>query len=420
VLNRIKNPIELLRIASELGEEGTRIGEFKKGIKAEGKTKEGIQAAAFAAREITLDFSKVGTIGKSVNIITAFWNAQVQGMDKMVQEFKEHPARTSAKVAAAITLPSVLLAIATHDDERIKEVPAWERDLFWIIPTENHLWRIPKPFELGIIFGSVPERITHYILDQDPHAFDGIMKTIVGGATPGFVPTAAIPIMENWANKSTFFDRPIVPRGRTELLPEYQYGPYTTDTAKEIGKIIGKLPWKIEQASPAKIENLVRGWTGGLGMYALNIADKGLLAAGITQQDYEKPTTTLSEIPFIKAFSVRYPSANAESVKRFYDNYDKSNQLIKTAKVLMEKEYKPDDALRLLEMNAVNLQGSFEAVGNIRKLINAIYINPSMSGDEKREMIDILYMQMIDVSRAGNEVFDSMKAMNDEFSSGNK
>lgn len=411
VLNRIKNPIELLRIASELGEEGTRIGEFRKGIKAEGETKEGIQAAAFAARDVALDFSRAGNIGKSVNIITAFWNAQVQGIDKTVREFKEHPARTMAKVAASITLPSVLLAIATHDDERIKEVPAWERDLFWIIPTENNLWRIPKPFELGVIFGSVPERITHYILSQDPHAFDDVFKTVVNGLTPGVVPTAAIPIMENWANKSTFFDRPIVPTGRTELLPEYQYGPYTTETAKELGKILGKLPWEIEQSSPARIENLVRGWTGGLGMYALNIADQALLKSGIVERDYEMPTASLSEIPFIRAFHVRYPSANAESVKRFYDNYEKSNQLIKTAKVLMEKENKPEDAMRLMEMNSVNLQNCFEAVNNIRSMINMIYINPGMTGDEKREMIDILYMQMIDVAKMGNQIYDEMRGL---------
>lgn len=412
VMNRIKNPIECLRILSELGEAGTRIGEFKKGIKKEGTTKEGIQEAALAAREVTLDFNRKGTIGKSVNMITAFWNAQMQGMDKMGREFKDNPVVTSLKTAAAITLPSVLLAIATHDDPRVKEVPAWQRDLFWIIPTDNAVYRIPKPFELGVLFGSIPERITHYIMDQDPHTFDGLLDSVVSGATPGFVPTAAIPFMENWANKSLFYGSPIVPQSRTELLPEYQYSQHTSETAKELSKVLGRLPWvnDLTAVSPAKVENMVRGWTGGLGIYALQIADKSLEASGITEQGYERPTSTLSDIPFIKAFTVRYPSSNAASVQRFYDNYNEANQVLQTVKQLMTKENEPEEAIRLMESsNMETLTGHYEAIRNIHKLIDAIYINPTMTGDEKREYIDTLYMQMIDIARNGNEVFDMIK-----------
>ncbi len=412
VTNLIKNPVEALRILSELGEAGTRIGEFKKGIQEEGQTKEGMQASGFAAREVTLDFNRKGAVGKTVNAITAFWNANVQGMDKMVRELKENPGPTLMKVSAAITLPSVLLAIATHDDPRVKEVPAWERDLFWIVPTENHVWRIPKPFELGILFGSVPERITHYIMDQDSHCFDGLLSSVWQGGAPGFIPTAAIPIMENWANKSTFFNRPIVPENRTELLPEYQYSQFTTETAKELGRLLGKLPWMndLMPTSPAYIENLVRGWTGGLGSYALQIADKGLDIAGIVKKGYEEPASTLSDIPFIKAFHVRYPSANAESIQRFYENYKEINQTLQTAKVLIGKENRPEDAQRLMEAgNMENLKGHYDSLRNIHAVIDAIYINPSITSDEKREFMDILYMQMIAIAKNGNDVLDMIK-----------
>ncbi|HPD58085.1 MAG TPA: hypothetical protein PKW17_12645 [Smithellaceae bacterium] len=417
VINYVKHPIEALRILSEIGEQGTRLGEFKKGVKKEGVTKEGIQKAALAAREITLDFNRKGTIGKSVNMITAFWNAQIQGMDKMAREFKNNPITTTMKTAAAITLPSVLLAIATHDDERIKELPAWQRDLFWCVPTENHIWRIPKPFELGILFGSFPERVTHWILEKDPHAFDGLLKGVVDAAAPGFVPTAAIPIMENWANKSLFFDRPIIPPGRTELLPEYQYGPHTTETAKELGKLLGRLPWmdNLPVAAPGYIENLVRGWTGGLGTYALNILDLGLRASGITPEQVEKPTLNLSDMPVIKAFHVRYPSANTASITRFYDNYKKIEQSSKTIKVLLNKERDPEAAIRLMEAGAMeNLSGHYTAIRNIHNLIDAIYTNPIMTGDEKREYIDMLYMQMIGIAKNGNELVDMIRKQKKE------
>ncbi len=418
VRNLVRNPVEALRVLSELGEAGTRIGEFAKGMAKEGRGKEAVLSAAFASREVTLDFSRIGAKTKAVNQIIAFWNAQLQGMDKMVREFRENPLPTTARTMAAITLPSILLAIANHDDPRVKEVPQWEKDLFWLVPTENHVWRIPKPFEIGILFGSIPERITRFILDEmDPEAFSKLPDSVYRAAAPGMVPTAAIPIMENWANKSTFFDRPIVPQNRTELLPEYQYGPHTTETAKELGKILGRIPWmeEVMPTSPAYIENMVRGWTGGLGMYALKIADASLRAAGVIKRDFEPPASTLSDIPFIKAFHVRYPSAQAESIRTFYENYKRVDQTVKTAKALLNKENKPEEALRLLEGgNIENMKGIYDSLTNIHNMIDMIYINPQMRPEEKREFIDILYTQMIQIAQAGNQAFKLIERQREE------
>jgi hypothetical protein len=413
VQNLIRNPIEGLRVLSELGEAGTRIGEFRKGILEEGRTKEGIQQAGFAAREVTLDFARKGASGKVMNAITAFWNAGLQGQDKMVREFIENPAGMAWKTAVAITLPSVLLAIANHDDPRYKDLPQWQKDTFWIIPTDSTIYRIPKPFELGILFGSVPERITHYLLDQDPHSFDGILKSIYQAGMPGFFPTAAIPIMENWANRSTFFNRPIVPQNRTDLLSEYQYGPYTSETAKAIGKVLGKLPWMdtLPVASPAKIENLIFGWTGGLGRYAMNLSDISLEAAGIVKQDYEKPAKTLADYPLIKAFVVRYPSASTENITRFYDDYEKVTKRINSFKA-MQKEGRFDEAMKIMEGGDLeNLNGTYQALKNIHSMVDAVTINPMMKPEEKREFTDILYMQMTDIAKAGNQHIDAIKEM---------
>jgi len=413
VRNLIRNPIEGLRVLSELGEAGTRIGEFKKGVEAEGRTKEGIIEAAFAAREVTLDFQRKGASGKAMNMITAFWNAALQGQDKMFREFYENPVGMAWKTAVAITLPSVLLAIATHNDDRIKDVPQWQRDTFWIIPTDNAIYRIPKPFELGVLFGSVPERITHYLLDKDPHSFDGLLQSIGRAGLPGVVPTAAIPIMENWANRSSFFDRPIVPQNRTDLLSEYQYGPYTSETAKALGKVLGKLPWMntLPVSSPAKIENLVYGWTGGLGRYAMNLMDVSLETAGIVKQDYEKPGKTLADYPLIRAFVVRYPSASTENITRFYDDYETVTKKINSLKA-MQKEGRFDEAMKIMEGGDLeNLNGIHQALRNVHSMVDAVTINPMIKAEEKREFIDILYMQMTDIARAGNQHIDMIREM---------
>jgi len=407
--NVIKNPINGLRLLSELGEAGTRLGEMAAAERKLGKSKAALQEAAFSTREVTLDFNRVGAKTKAVNSIIAFWNAQVQGMDKMGRAFKDNPVATTAKTAAAITLPSVILAIATHGDERLKEVPQWQKDLFWVIPTDSGIWRIPKPFELGILFGSIPERVTHFIMDQDPKAFDNVLESLGRGFSPGMVPTIAAPIVENWANKSFFFDRSIVPRSREDLLPEYQYGEYTTETAKQLGKIVGKFPGmdQTKAASPAYIENLVRGWTGGLGKYALDIADAGLRASGVTQEKFEKPSKTPADIPFVKAFAVRYPAGNAASIEKFYDSFEKAQAVNKTVKVLLNKEQNPELAMKLWqESGMADLSGMHQALGAIRNTIDLVYRNPGMTGDEKRQLIDTMYLQMIQIAAQGNTMFE--------------
>jgi hypothetical protein len=424
----VKNPVEALRVISELGEAGTRLGEFTKGVKKEGQTKAGIQEAAMASREVTLDFARAGAQGRAVNAIIAFWNANVQGTDKMIRAFKENPVETTVKTMAAITLPSVLLAWANHDDPRYKEIPQWQKDLFWIVLTKDNIYRIPKPFELGIIFGSAPERMVDYIMTQDPEAFDELGKSLARGASPGMVPTYMVPFIENWANKSMFFDRAIVPRGRDELMPEYQYGPHTSEGAKILGHFLGRLPfgkmWEEQVVSPAKIENLVQGWTGGVGRYVMMLRyGKAASKVGISPEKIgilesskgEEPTKTLADIPFIKAFAVRFPSGQAESIQKFYDNYDKASQVIKTATELIKREFNPDMAAKLLlENDLVKLDGHREAMSNIRNMIEATYYNPEMTGDEKREFIDIMYMQMIAISQNGNQIVKDVQKAAEE------
>ena len=345
-LHIAQHPIDVLRALSEYTEEATRLGEFKKGLKTElGRDKNlktAIQDASYGSREVTLPFSRMGAKTKAVNMIVAFWNANVQDLDKIHRQFKEYPLQTSIRTMAAITLPSVLLAIANHGNKKIDEIAQWQKDIFWLVDVGPFVMRIPKPFIMGILFGSFPERIVNNIMDKDPRAFDGLLDSLSRGSSPGFLPTIATPIIENWANKSTFTERPIVPRAREDVLPEYQYAPYTTETAKKIGGLLAKIPGirgsKLEGqvVSPAKIENLIRGYTGGLGMWALNAANASLKTAGIVPSRVE-PSKQLADYPLIKAFVVRHPTADTESVQRFFDDYKKAETNLKSAKLLLKR-----------------------------------------------------------------------------------
>lgn len=138
--------------------------------------------------------------------------------------------------------------------------------------------------------------------------------------------------------------------------------------------------------------------------------DAALKQAGITEERFEKPTKTLADIPFIRAFIVRYPTSNSESIRDFYDNYKKADRIRKTAKRLIEREAEFDKAMGLLQEGQIErLDNYYKSLQNVHKMIDRVYIDPNMTGDEKREFIDILYLQMISIAGQGNKIFKELE-----------
>lgn len=413
-INVVRSPLELLRTISETIENSTRLGEFKQ--VSEGATsKADLLEAGMSSREVTLDFQRVGSQTRALNMMSAFFNPGVQGVDRIIRAFHDRPGATTAKTLLAVTLPSVLLWTVNHDDPRWKDIPNWQKDLFWIVMTKDTIYRIPKPFELGIIFGSLPERVLEAYFTENPHAFSQFRKSVVEGFVPNYLPTFATPIIEQFANRSTFTGNPLVPAHLEGLLPEYRYTEYTSETAKVLGHMLGALPgmkhtdMKASVSSPAVIDNYVRAWTGQMGTYAFQIADKALIATGAVP-DPVKPAATLADLPVIKAFVVRYPSATAQSVQDFYDRYYERKQTYDTV-LALASEGNADAARKelALEPNAMaNLDGMREALTNISKVIRLVSKNPDYKPDEKRQLIDTMYFQMIEIAHAGNSTLDTI------------
>lgn len=423
--NVAKSPVEMLRVASELVENSTRLGDFKRGTKGENLSKEQLQQAAFGSREVTLDFARIGANMRAVNMISAFANAQFQGVDRIIRAFGENPVGTTAKIGASVTLPSILLWWANHDDERYKELPQWQKDLFWIVLTKDHVFRLPKPFEVGIIFGTLPERAMDAYFTENPAAFRDFEKAMLDAFLPNLTPQIAQPIIEQFSNRSLFTGAPVVPHDVEKLLPEYQYNEYTTEVAKALGSMIGAFPGLRDRSiedtnsmiggvarslsTPALMENYIRSWTGGLGMYALQLADKALREAG-QLPDPVKPTATLADIPVVKAFVVRYPSAGAQSIQEFYRAHEAQQRYIDT----FQSKAKDGDpaAVKLIEEHQgrmVDLGVMKSTLSEHSQLIRLVYKNPDMTPDDKRQLIDTYYFRMIEIARAGNEMFHELQ-----------
>jgi hypothetical protein len=241
------NPIEYLRIASEAMEKATRLGVFKKAREKDATVPEAIAAA----RESTLDFRRIGE-DRRINQIIAFWNANVQGTDIMRRKIQKHPGRTLLRLGLGITVPSIALWLFNNSDDDRKEIynslPGWRKNFFWnfIIDKDTPIISLPKPFELGLIFGSLPERILDYIALNDPAELKTIIQSIKDGAMPGTIPTAALPILENMTNWSFFMERPVESPSIRNLPPGQRSHQYTSTALKEFGKATNISPIKME------------------------------------------------------------------------------------------------------------------------------------------------------------------------------
>lgn len=389
----IKNPIEALRAMSEATEMATRLAEYDNARKGYtgvsnrlfGKDRKPLTAreAALESRDITLDFSRRGSHTKKANQVIAFFNATIQGADKMARAFKEDPRGMTVKTMLYITLPSVLLWYMNKDDERYQELPQWEKDTFWIIPGKENMYRIPKPFEAGVLFGTSFERMLQYFDDAKNNrkgvGFKGFGDRVIDSLAPSFMPTAMIPVVEAMTNYSLFRQRNIIPQSQENLPAHLQYGANTSEVAKFVGDKIN--------VSPYIVDNTIRGYGGGLAGLGLSGIDA---ATGAKENNASKKWY---EAPGLRGFTAA-PYQSSNSVQRVYDDYKEQEKLHNEFKLTGQR---PDgyDAKEFAK-----LKNASDSLKGLNKTSKAIINNERMSGEQKREQLDKINMRKANIARS--------------------
>lgn len=411
--NAITNPIQALGYASNLFENATRVGDFRKGVAKGGFSKENILTQGMASRELTQDFMRRGASMQTYNMLTAFPSAQIGGIDRLMRAIKEDPKRATAIIGATIVAPSVLTWWMNKDEDWYKE-DGWERDMFWKFDVNGTRVRFVKPQDSGMLFGSGVERFLDFAYHQDPEGVKKWADSFVQGILPNFTPVVAVPMAEHWANKSMLTGGALIPGYLEGVDPAYQYTQYTTETAKLLGKMIGYIPGTDKSgsiAAPVVVENYIRQWSGGLGMYALKISDAGLRASGAAGP-YVGPEKTLADIPVIKAWVSRFPSANAQVIQDFHDRYATQTQTYATLNYL--KQTNPELAARyassLTDSDLARLTNIQKALSNQQKFIRNVWADKDMKPIEKRQLIERTYTEMIEEARTGNQAMKDIDA----------
>jgi hypothetical protein len=405
------------RYLSETSEQTTRVGEFKSSMKGKEATKANLEKAAFNAREITLDFAKGGNTVRAINTVAAFFNANVQGLIKTGSILAD-PKRAPKAIAILGTI-GILEAVAGWDwetgaeDADIAEVNRTQRDINYVFKAGGVIWRIPKPQNIGYISTGFSMATTALLNSMNKQDNDDLGKNLAKAFWKEFnmnpLPNAISVPIEAWANKSAFFDRPIVPAYAEDMLPEYQYTANTHELTKVISEKLGGFIGRKNTFSPAKAEHMLRGWTGGVGSFLLEASDYSLRKAGMLP-DAPKASDTLSDIPFVRAFTIRNPSGSAESVQKFYERYNDTQTYVKTFNFALKSGNVKDAQELAVYAGFKGLDGVNNALRENAALIRNINKNPGISADEKRQAIDNLYFIMTQHAKLGNKMWQEIEA----------
>lgn len=359
-------------------EDSTRAGEFRR-ARNQGLS---IDQAGQLAREITLDFSRHGRKGQIVNKYVPFFNATIQGTDKFIRTFKDNPMRAILNTVIWIILPSLGLWAINHDDDWYKELDENTKYTNWAIPLPGgtHLL-IPKPQEVGILFGSGIEAVLNQMTGADPHGMKEWARQYAEAMTPSLYPAVVRPLIEWMTNYSFWTGRNLVPASLQKAPSEMQFTSYTSELAKSLGDT-----WlaKSIKLSPVAIDNWISGWFGSAGRFVANMLNDPISYVRGNSRPSE-PAKYWYEMPVIGSF-VRQNGQNSEYVNRMYEIQKDMNDDYERSDAGKQRKGKKSSSNKPKELKQVDTAVS--SVSKLNKEIKAIRNDPKKDPDRKRQEID--------------------------------
>lgn len=370
-------------------EDSTRAGEFRR-ARNQGLS---IDQAGQLAREITLDFSRHGKKGQIVNKYVPFFNATIQGTDKFIRTFKDNPMRAILNTVIWIVLPSLGLWAINHDDDWYKELDENTKYTNWAIPLPGgtHLL-IPKPQEVGILFGSGIEAVLNQMTGTDPHGMKEWARQYAEAMTPSLYPAVVRPLIEWMTNYSFWTGRNLVPASLQKAPSEMQFTSYTSELAKSLGDT-----WlaKSIKLSPIAIDNWISGWFGSAGRFIANMLN-GPISYVRGNSRPPEPAKYWYEMPVIGSF-VRQNGQNSEYVNRMYKIQKDMNDDYERSDAGKQRKGKKSSSNKPKELKQVDTAVS--SVSKLNKEIKAIRNDPKKDPDRKRQEIDQRQTKINDLAK---------------------
>lgn len=361
----------------------------------------------------SMNFNKRGA-SPSIHVANAlipFFNAQIQGLNVLYKAMSgKMPFNDQLRIREKMLQRGGMMAAATfayalmmEDDEAYKNATPDQKYGNWFVrlPGVDEPVKVPVPFEIGYIFKAIPEALynsmtTEHGGEEAVKAFKQILlQTIPGGSSYG-IPQAAKPLIEVGLGKSFYTGRDILSAREKQLLPEEQYRVNTSDAAKLVGSTLG--------VSPIKVEALVSGYTGTMGLAFLQAISLGVPAKETPEQAVKR----LSEYPIVGgAFQ---PNDAGGIINSVYERMNEVVQVKSTVDKLLE-EGKVQEANALLTKRGsdymqAELANTFKANMNMLTQAERAIAASKMTPEAKREQLDQIRKMKIGLANTTREISD--------------
>ena len=364
--------------------------------------------ATYMALE-SMNFSRRG-LSPSIHMASAlipFFNTQIQGLDVLYRSFRgKMPMNERLNVRRKLLVRGAMLfglsfayALAMQDDEAYKNAKPEDKYGNWFVPLDmfgiKEPLRLPIPFELGYIFKALPEAIVNIALNEKgaeeaQKALKHIGQQIVPGLSNYFIPQAVKPALEVAFGSSIYTGRDIEPAREQGVEPGYRTQSSTTELAKAVGEMTG--------FSPIKLEFLIRGYTGQMGMAAIAALSAPFAGAG---EGPAPATKRYSDLPLIG--TLFQPKDASGIVDLVYERMNKVRQAQETYERFIS-EGKQEKAAQYAkekadELSLASVAGAFrQQMGEITDYERRVRAS-NLSPERKREELDRATQAKITLSK---------------------
>ncbi len=297
----VQEPIDLLWLIPRLiektnvtSERATRIAAFAK-ARAKGLSQ---LEAAIVARDITVDFSKMGTTMSVVNDIIPFSNARLQCTANILRTIKKDPKWGLLIASSPFVGATILCRVNNMRYESSNKIPLWEYTNNWILQLGefkdnktgevNPIYtKIPKG-DIGSFLTFIPEALFNWNQYDDDrsiveHILGSGLQSVQAGlpvsdvSVTGILPPPIATGVSMQTGIEGYTGAPIIPRREQNLPPSQQFGPESSTTAVMLGKKFN--------ISPRMIDYAIRGNLATGGQQLTWLADLGLSAIGYNKPD---------------------------------------------------------------------------------------------------------------------------------------
>ena len=214
------------------------------------------------------------------------------------------------------------------------------------------------------------------------------------------VPQLGRPVLNVWANKDTFRDSPIETLSDEGKLPHLRYSARTSDTMRALADVAAPIS-DATGLSPKRMEYLIGGYFGTIGLYALAVSD-----AVVRELEGKPPGPTLrmDDLPLVRSFYRMDPARATVFESDLYDMREDVEAIYRSIRSSMRDN--PEEAKRLLEEEKAKIAVRGIVVGAARQMAalnrerDMIYADRTMDPDEKRRRVDALQQQKNAIAKA--------------------